>query len=364
MTAIRLRKISNFILKEVDLDIGDGELLVIVGPSGSGKTTLLNVLAGLVPYQGQVMFGDRSADRLPPHNRRVGYVFQDLLLFPHLTVKKNLLMAMRCLDLTRRERQSHVQAVLDLFRIGDLKDRLPEELSGGEKQRAALARAVVCRPKILLLDEPFASLDFRTVRYLRQEFKRMQRRLGLSTLFVTHNLYEARELGDRIAVLRKGRLEQILRSGEIWFTGRGEIGFLERPNLLSCRNQIHLENGLVQVQWAGLKILVPDEGREFSHLTILPREVYISPQMPPGPPINRFSGRISEIREDDGAFRVTIEVGRERLYAEISQDHLNAMGIVRGDRVHGILKLRALRGCRCSTKLGDFVAEKRVTVRS
>lgn len=350
MTAIRLGRISNFILKEVDLDIGAGELLVLVGPSGSGKTTLLNVIAGLVPYQGQVMFGDRSADRLPPHKRRVGYVFQDLLLFPHLTVKENLLAAMRRLDMPRRERQSQVEEIVDLFRIGGLKDRLPEELSGGEKQRAALARAVACRPKILLLDEPFASLDFRTVRYLRLEFKRMQRRLGLSTLFVTHNLHEARELGDRIAVLRKGRLEQTLRPDEIWFTGREESGFLERPNVLPCRDQVHLENGLVQVQWAGLKILAADEGREFTHLTILPREVYISPLVPPGPPINRFAGIVREIQENDGAFRVTIEVGKETLYAEISQDHKNIMGLARGDHVHGILKLRALRGYGLSPK--------------
>lgn len=344
MTAISLCKISNFILKEVDLDIGAGELLAMVGPSGAGKTTLLNVVAGLEPYQGRVTFGGTPADRLPPHKRRVGYVFQDLLLFPHLTVKKNLLLAMRGLDLTRWEKQVRVEEMLSLFRMGGLADRLPEALSGGEKQRAALARAVACRPKILLLDEPFASLDFRTARYLRQEFKRLQRRLGLSTLFVTHNLHEARDLGDRIAVLRKGRLEQTARPDEIWFSRRVESGFLERPNLLPCRDQVCLENGLVQVHWAGLKILAPEEDRVFTHLAILPQEVYISPLPPPGPPINRFTGTVKEIGENDGAVHVTVEVGRETLCAEISPDHLTAMGLAPGDRVHGILKLRALRG--------------------
>jgi molybdopterin-binding protein len=345
MSAISLRQISNFILRGVELGINQGEMLVMVGPSGAGKTTLLNVVAGLVTYQGQVMFDGRSVNRLPPHRREVGYLFQDLLLFPHLTVEKNLLLGMGRLDLGRREKQARAEEILSLFRLGHLRARLPGDLSGGEKQRAALARAIASLPKILLLDEPFASLDFRTARYLRQEFKRLQKRLGLTTLFVTHNLHEAQELADRIAVLRAGRLERVGLPDEIWFSGGGESEFLEKPNLLACRNHVCLDNGLVQVQWAGLKILVPDEGREFAHLAILPHEVYISPLPPPGPPINRFTGTVKEIRENDGAVQVTVEVGKETLRAEISREDLTAMGIAPGDPVHGILKLRALRGC-------------------
>ena len=344
MNAVSLKKISNFILKEVDLDIGAGELVVIIGPSGAGKTTLLNVLAGLIPYQGQVLFGGKPANHLPPHRRKVGYVFQDLLLFPHLTVKKNLLLAMGNLGLTRREKEARIEELLHLFRMDGFNSRLPEELSGGEKQRAALARAVASQPKILLLDEPFASLDFRTARYLREEFKSLQKKLVISTLFVTHNLHEARELGDRIVVLRNGRLEQTVRPDEIWFSRKGENLFLEKPNLLSCENQVCLKNGLVQVEWAGLKILVPDETHQFTHLSILPQEVYISTLPPPGPPINRFTGRVKEIREKDGAVRVTVEVGKETLCAEVKKDHLSSLGLIPGDRVHGILKLRALRG--------------------
>ncbi|MBN2061617.1 MAG: ATP-binding cassette domain-containing protein [Deltaproteobacteria bacterium] len=344
MTDISLCKISNSILKKIDLDIINGELLAIVGPSGSGKTTLLNVLAGLVPYQGIITFDGKPVEHLPVHKRRVGYVFQDLLLFPHLTVKKNLLLGMKRLDLTIREKQARAEEILNLFRINSFCDRLPEELSGGEKQRAALARAVVGMPKILLLDEPFASLDFRTARFLRQEFRFLQKRLNLNSLFVTHNMQEAHELGDRIAVLRNGRLEQTARPDEIWLDRDIDGGFLEKPNLLKCRDQVSLENGLVQVQWAGLKILVPDEDRELSHIAILPRDVYISPIPPPGPPINRFTGRVREFQENEDGVRVTIEVGKETLCAEINRDHLSTMGLVPGSRVHGILKLRALRG--------------------
>lgn len=350
MTRVNLCRISNFVLEDINLEIGAAELLVIVGPSGAGKTTLLNVLAGLVPYRGRVTFNDIPADRLPPYKRRVGYVFQDLPLFPHLTVKKNLLLAMRHLGLTRTKRHALVDEILGLFRVRDLSDRLPSELSGGERQRVALARALACRPRILLLDEPFASLDFRTARYLRQEFKRLQRHLALSTLFVTHNLREAQELGDRIAVMRKGRLEQILGPDEILFGQGDDNGFLERPNLLPCRETVSLGNGLVQVRWAGFKILVPDEGREFTHLAILPQEVFISPLPPPGPPVNRFIGTVKDMRENDGAAQVTVQVGTETLCAEMSPEHLAAMRLEPGDQVHGILKLRALRGYRPTAK--------------
>jgi ABC-type sugar transport system ATPase subunit len=345
LTAIRLCRISNFVLRDVDLDIDSGELVVLVGPSGAGKSTLLNVIAGLIPYAGQVLFNGRTVDRLPPHLRQVGYLFQDLLLFPHLSVEKNLLMAMGRLKPAPREKQARLEEVLRLFRLGSLRTRLPNELSGGEKQRVALARAIASGPKILLLDEPFAGLDFRTARVMRQEFKRMQRQLNLTSLFVTHNLHEARELADRIAILRAGRLEGSGPPFEIRHKGRIEGGFLDTPNLLTCRDSVCLGNGLVQLQWAGVTILAPDEGPEFSHVAILPHEIFISPLPPPGPPINRFAGTVKAIRENEGEVTVTVEVGDEILQVAVSRDHLLAMDIGPGDRVHGVLKLRALRGC-------------------
>lgn len=343
---ISLKKISNYILDDFSLDIREGELLALVGPSGSGKTTLLNVTSGLTEYTGRVLFNGKSVDCLPAYKREVGYVFQDLLLFPHLNVEQNLLLAMKRLKISRGEKTARVDQILGAFRISDLRCRYPHELSGGEQQRLALARAVVTEPKILLLDEPFASLDFRTARYLRQELRKQQRRLGLTTLFVTHNLAEARELGDRIAVLKQGRIEQTGTLEDVWFRqAAAETGFLEKPNILECSYCTCLGNGLVEVGWSGRKLLVPDDGFRISRVAILPDEIYISSERAPGPSINRFEGRIKTMVLSDGVVQVVVSVEGIDLRVEMTPEHFEALNVVEGQRVHGILKLRALKGC-------------------
>ena len=346
MAAISLRGITNYILQDFDLTIAERELLVVVGPSGAGKTTLLEVVAGLTNYRGQVRFDDVCVDRLPAHCRQVGYVFQDLLLFPHLTLRGNIQLAMHRSRDSRRVQRQRVEEILDFFHMAHLADRYPRDLSGGEQQRAALARAVATRPQILLLDEPFASLDFRTSRYVRQELRRQQRRLGLTTLFVTHNLAEARELADRIAVIRDGRLELCGSPDEVWYSAvTGQPGFLEKPNLLACTDAVSLNNGLIEVRWAGGTLLVPDEGLPVSQVAILPHEVYISVTPAPGPPINRFVGRVVAIEHVDGVAQVTVAVGTQSLRVELSRTHVAALNVSIGQQVHGILKLRAVRGC-------------------
>jgi ABC-type sugar transport system ATPase subunit len=207
MTDIRLEKICTRVLQDIELTVSEGELFVLLGLSGAGKSTLLQAIAGLLDYQGRIFFNSRCIDRLPPYQRRVGYLFQDLLLFPHLTIQKNLLLAMTHLKSNRHARQQKARELLELFGIAHLADRLPGQASGGEKQRAALARAIATEPHILLLDEPFSSLDEGTAAHLRAELKKHQRHFKITTIFVTHHWSEARELADRIGVIRQGRLE-------------------------------------------------------------------------------------------------------------------------------------------------------------
>jgi ABC-type Fe3+/spermidine/putrescine transport system ATPase subunit len=206
MTTIQLKQVSARVLNDIDLTVPSGELFVLLGPSGAGKSTLLQVIAGLLPGGGRIIFDSDCIDRLPPHRRGVGYLFQDLLLFPHLTVGGNLKLAMAHKKPGRRQARRKTREILNRFGISHLADRYPSQMSGGEKQRAALARAIATDPRILLLDEPFSSLDPPSARRLRSELKDHQRRLGITTIFVTHNWEEARQLADRIGVIRAGRL--------------------------------------------------------------------------------------------------------------------------------------------------------------
>lgn len=329
------------------MDIRDGELLVLVGPSGAGKTTLLHMVAGLIPHEGRILVDGERVDHLPPARRHIGYLFQDLLLFPHMSVKKNILIALKRLSMSQSEADKRVSSMLELFHLTSLKDRLPEELSGGEKQRAALARALVSSPKVLLLDEPFSSLDFRTARYLRLELKQIQERLRTTMLFVTHNLEEARDLGDRMGVMAGGRLEHIGDVREVMLEGGPfEGGFLEKANVIPCTWQESLGNGLIRAQWAGGHLFVPEDGGEpFDRVVIHPRHVYISPYPPPGPQVNRFRGRIKEIRHAGGMAHMELMVGDQPVYAQMTTEEARTLSLSSGDPVYGILKLRELHGC-------------------
>ncbi|MCF8146647.1 MAG: ABC transporter ATP-binding protein [Deltaproteobacteria bacterium] len=347
MAEITLQNVRNHIIKGISMNIRDKELLVLIGPSGAGKTTLLNMVAGLIPHDGRILVDGERMDGLSASKRNIGYLFQDLLLFPHMSVKKNIMMALKRLPMNASERNERISSMLELFHLNSLGDRLPGELSGGEKQRVALARALASSPKILLLDEPFSSLDFRTARFLRLELKRIQSRLGITMLFVTHNLEEAQDLGDRMGVMTGGRLEQIGDIQEIMLQGRpSECGFLEKSNVLPCTCQESLGNGLVHVRWADQKLFVPEDGgRSFCRVAIHPRHVYISPYPPPGPQVNRFQGRIREIRHVGGMAQVEVMVGDQRVHAQLTTEQAQALSLSSGDPVYGILKLRDLHGC-------------------
>lgn len=196
----------------VDLDVADSELVVLVGPSGSGKTTLLRLIAGLdQPLAGRIRLGGRDLAGVPPHERNVALVFQNLALYSHLTVRGNLEFG------SRRGQQDErgVAKVAELLGISHLLNRHPVELSGGEQQRVALGRAIVRQPAALLLDEPLSSLDAPVRRGLRRELKRLQRQLGVPTIYVTHDPLEALILGDRIAVIECGRLVQVGKPGDV-----------------------------------------------------------------------------------------------------------------------------------------------------
>ncbi|NOR79025.1 MAG: ATP-binding cassette domain-containing protein [Methanophagales archaeon] len=206
MPSIELRSVSNYVFSNLNMEIFDGELLVVLGSNGAGKTTLLNIIAGLAKYAGAVLFVGVPVDKTPVNERQIGYIFQNLALFPHLDVASNVGYSLMIKGKEDGEIMQKVDELLQLTKIEHLKHRYPKNLSGGEKQRVALARALASSPKVLLLDEPFNSLDIGMCECLRKEIRQVQREMGITTVFVTHNLADVAEMGDRVVALNNGKI--------------------------------------------------------------------------------------------------------------------------------------------------------------
>jgi putative spermidine/putrescine transport system ATP-binding protein len=197
-------------VREMSLEIGDGEFLALLGPSGCGKTTTLRMIAGFVEASaGRIFFGNEDVTDLPPNKRNTGMVFQGFALFPHMTVWQNIAYGLEMRRVSKAEMQSRVAKVLELVQLTRFAERLPRQLSGGQQQRVALARALVINPHVLLLDEPLSALDAKLRHEVRLQIRQLQQSLGLTTVFVTHDQEEALSLADRLVVMNGGAIEQI-----------------------------------------------------------------------------------------------------------------------------------------------------------
>jgi multiple sugar transport system ATP-binding protein len=204
-------------VNNVSLESHEGEFLVFLGPSGSGKTTLLRMIAGLeTPTAGEVVIGGRVVNDLTPRERRIAMVFQSYALYPHLTVYKNIAFPLKAQRVKKELHKQKVEWAASLLGIGDLLQRKPRELSGGERQRVALARAIVREPSVFLLDEPLSNLDAKLRASAREELERFHRRIGTTTIYVTHDQIEAMAMGDRIVVLNKGFVRQFATPKEVY----------------------------------------------------------------------------------------------------------------------------------------------------
>jgi len=205
------------VLHDLSLQIQQGELLTLLGPSGCGKTTLLNLIAGFVEANsGEIFIDQQKVTSLPPHKRQIGIVFQNYALFPHMDVERNIGYGLRMRGVPASEIAERVKAAMALVELDGLEHRRSRELSGGQQQRVALARALVIEPKVLLLDEPFSALDKNLRGAMQFEVREIQRKLGVTTIFVTHDQGEALSMSDRIAVISQGRICQVSTPNEIY----------------------------------------------------------------------------------------------------------------------------------------------------
>ncbi|MEU5940843.1 ABC transporter ATP-binding protein [Micromonospora sp. NPDC047548] len=266
MSAITMRELTKVYpngvraLDALDLEIADGEFFALLGPSGCGKTTLLRTIAGLeVASGGSVRIGDRAVTNLPPGKRDVAMVFQDYALFPHMTVQDNIAYPLRIKKVDRRGRAEKAAQTADELGLSALLQRRPGQLSGGQQQRVALARAMACHPQVFLLDEPLSNLDARLRLEARTFLKRLQRELGVTTVFVTHDQAEALALADRIAVMEGGRIRQVGTPTEVFRRPANTFvaGFIGSTPMNLVDAEVH--DGELAV--AGARLPVPEDTR-------------------------------------------------------------------------------------------------------
>lgn len=224
-------------VQKTSLEIQEGAFVTLLGPSGCGKTTNLRMIAGLLdPTEGEILIGGKRVNDVPIHKRNLGLVFQNYALFPHKSVADNVAFGLKYRDVAASDIQRRVKDALELVQLPDVGDRYPKELSGGQQQRIALARAIVVEPDVLLLDEPLSALDANLREDMRVELKRIQERIGVTTVFVTHDQSEALALSDQIVVMSNGRVEQVGAPEEVYNTPASEFvaNFLGASNILTA----------------------------------------------------------------------------------------------------------------------------------
>ncbi len=224
-------------VREVSLEVAPGELVTLLGPSGCGKTTTLRMIAGFqMPSAGRIWFGERDVTDLEANARNIGFVFQNYALFPHLTVFENVAYGLRVQGLAGADVRRDVTDVLALVGLGGYEQQMPHQLSGGEQQRVALARAIVIKPRVLLFDEPLSNLDAKLRTQMRGEIRDLQRRLGITAVYVTHDQEEAMAISDRIAVMSKGVIEQVGSAEDLYRRPASVFvaNFIGRANLVAA----------------------------------------------------------------------------------------------------------------------------------
>lgn len=303
-TAVSLHKLSCHFgqvkaVDAVDLEVLPGEFFSMLGPSGSGKTTCLRLIGGFEqPTSGRILLFGEDASKLPPYARDVNTVFQDYALFPHMNVRDNVAYALMVRGVPKPQRHKRAEEMLELVKLSRLGDRRPGQLSGGQRQRVALARALINRPKLLLLDEPLGALDLKLREEMQIELKALQRQLGITFIYVTHDQGEALSMSDRVAVFNHGRIEQLDSPKQLYEYPKTEFvaRFVGSANVLDG------------------KLLGLREGK----FALRPERIYIQAGSQNG--ANSLSGTLLDIHYLGSQTRYEVQVGGERLTAVTSSE--------------------------------------------
>jgi len=327
-------------VNDVSLTVKAGEFITLLGPSGCGKTTLLRLLAGFeTPDAGTILLDGEDVSHLPPYRRCVNQVFQSYALFPHLTVRENVGFGLRMQKVAAAEAGERIRDALAMVSLADQADKLPQQMSGGQRQRVALARAIICRPKVLLLDEPLSALDAKLRHEMQLELKHLQRKLGLTFVFVTHDQEEALTMSDRIAIINQGHIEQLGNTSEIYHRPRTPFAadFIGQANLLSVTvvghngttARVRLDDGL-ELTVAATN-LPADNNKAL--ISIRPEKIHISKH--PVEAGNVFEALIQEEIFQGATDQLVLVTDQgTKLHALVANESAINEAFHEGDRVH------------------------------
>jgi ABC-type Fe3+/spermidine/putrescine transport system ATPase subunit len=323
-------ELGSFALQGIDLDIGIGEYFIVLGPTGSGKTVLLEAIAGLRPVaEGTVSVNGREITKLEPEKRGIGIVYQDQVLFPHLSVKENIAFGLKLRKCAKGDIGLRIEKIACITAIDHLLERRPSTLSGGERQKVALARALVIEPELLLLDEPLTALDPETRERMQQELAEIHRRLNVTIIHVTHDFEEAISLGERVAVLCKGKIVQVGSPEDIMRRPNSEFV----ANFAQCRNIFcgeAIDVNVVDVDGTRLRTASTLLGKV--HLSLRPEDILISSELVRLAAGNALEGTITDVVDRGSLLHVRVHVPPE-FVCLITRQALEELGLRIGTKV-------------------------------
>jgi molybdopterin-binding protein len=335
--------LGEFVLNDVSLSIEEGEYFIILGPTGAGKTVLLESIAGLYPIKsGQIWLRGKEVTRVEPEKRKISIVYQDHVLFPHLSVRDNIVFGLRMHKTRADEVANKINWVAELLGIPHLLHRRPDTLSGGEKQKVALGRAIITRPELLLVDEPLSALDPETRENVQQELRRLHKALGITLLHVTHDFEEAISLGNRIAVIGEGRLMQVGTPEEVFRHPNSEFvaRFAMTRNIFVGRAE-RKPGGDTIFRVDGTEFIIATDADGTHHASIRPEDILLSGEPIRSSARNCFPGTITKVVDRGSTLYVTVDIPPE-LSCLVTRHSFEEMELHQGKKVFLTFKASAV----------------------